>query len=132
MLMERDASRQPFSLFTFRFSLYFFPVNLHEQGRRIALKSVLINLAMAAVKTTAGVFGNAYALIADGVESMLDAGSSLIVWSGLKVAERPPDEEHPYGHGKAEPIAGVVVARRAVLGDAFGVTVLDAASHGRG
>lgn len=58
----------------------------------------------------AGLIGNAYALIADGIESTLDIFSSLVIWFGLKVAAEPPDDEHPYGHGKAEPLASIVVA----------------------
>ena len=62
------------------------------------------------MKIIAGVLGNCYALIADGIESTLDIFGSLVIWFGLKVAAEPPDEEHPYGHGKAEPLASVVVA----------------------
>ncbi len=69
-----------------------------------------INILLALVKITAGIFGNAYALIADGIESTLDIGGSAVIWGGLKFAARPPDETHPYGHGKAEPIAAIVVA----------------------
>lgn len=69
-----------------------------------------INIVLAIVKITAGIFGNAYALIADGIESALDVGGSAVIWGGLKFAARPPDETHPYGHGKAEPIAAAVVA----------------------
>ncbi len=86
----------------------------------MALQGVAINVVLAIVKISAGLIGHAYALIADGVESMLDVGSSLIIWSGLKVAEKPPDDEHPYGHGKAEPIAGIVVSL-CVMGAAVGL-----------
>lgn len=54
--------------------------------------------------------GNTYALIADGIESLLDVCSSILVWAGFRVAARPPDAEHPYGHGKAEPLAALAVA----------------------
>lgn len=86
----------------------------------MALQGVAINVVLAIVKISAGLIGHAYALIADGVESMLDVGSSLIIWSGLKFAEKPPDEEHPYGHGKAEPIAGIIVSL-CVMGAAVGL-----------
>jgi cation diffusion facilitator family transporter len=68
------------------------------------------------------VFGNAYVLIADGIESTLDVAGSVIIWGGLKFAARPPDATHPYGHGKAEPIAAVVVAI-AVLAASLGLAV---------
>lgn len=77
---------------------------------RLALLGVFINAALAVIKITAGIAGNAYALIADGVESMLDIGGSLVIWSGLKLAAKPPDDSHPYGHGKAEPLAAAIVA----------------------
>ena len=69
-----------------------------------------INFVLAIVKITAGVLGNAYVLIADGIESALDIGGSVVIWGGLKFAARPPDATHPYGHGKAEPVAAAIVA----------------------
>jgi len=69
-----------------------------------------VNVAFAFIKITAGIFGNAYALIADGIESALDTAGSIVIWGGLRYAARPPDASHPYGHGKAEPLAAVIVA----------------------
>lgn len=93
-----------------------------QTGARVALLGLFINVLVATAKITAGVFGNAYVLIADGVESALDIAGSVIIWGGLKVAARPPDATHPYGHGKAEPIAAVVVAI-GVLAAALGIAV---------
>lgn len=76
----------------------------------MALIGVVVNIVLALVKIATGVFGNAYVLIADGIESALDVAGSAVIWGGLKLAARPPDETHPYGHGKAEPIAAIVVA----------------------
>ncbi|MBX3015018.1 MAG: cation transporter [Caldilineaceae bacterium] len=84
--------------------------SLAQQGMRSTLVGIGINIALALIKGTAGVLGNSYALIADAVESTLDVVSSLIVWTGLKISVRPPDENHPYGHGKAEPLAAVAVS----------------------
>jgi len=81
-----------------------------------------VNLVFAAAKILGGLIGNAYVLIADGIESALDVAGSLIIWGGLKLAARPPDETHPYGHGKAEPIAAVVVAF-GVLAAALGLAI---------
>ncbi len=81
-----------------------------QTGARIALIGMLINLVFAAAKILGGLFGNAYVLIADGIESALDIAGSFVIWGGLKLAARPPDETHPYGHGKAEPLAAVIVA----------------------
>jgi cation diffusion facilitator family transporter len=62
------------------------------------------NAGLALVKWLAGFFGNSYALIADAIESATDVFSSLMVLLGLKYASKPPDKNHPYGHGKAEPL----------------------------
>ncbi len=83
---------------------------------------MIVNLIFAAAKILGGIIGNAYVLIADGIESALDIAGSLIIWGGLKFAARPPDETHPYGHGKAEPIAAVVVAF-GVLAAAVGLAI---------
>lgn len=71
---------------------------------------VAVNALLAVGKITAGIIGHAYALIADGFESTLDIFGSLVIWYGLKVAAEPPDENHPYGHGKAEPVAAIIVS----------------------
>lgn len=81
-----------------------------QTGARVALLGVLINLALASAKIIAGILGNAYVLIADGIESAFDIAGSIVIWGGLKFAARPPDKTHPYGHGKAEPLAAVAVA----------------------
>lgn len=74
-----------------------------------------VNFVLAVAKGTAGVAGHSNALIADAVESLADIFSSLIVWRGLVIAAAPADPEHPYGHGKAEPIAAAVVATLLLL-----------------
>ncbi|HEV3147185.1 MAG TPA: cation diffusion facilitator family transporter [Chthoniobacterales bacterium] len=81
-----------------------------QAGARLALIGMIVNVAFAIIKITAGVFGNAYALIADGIESSLDVAGSIVIWGGLRFAARPPDATHPYGHGKAEPLAAIFVA----------------------
>src|SRR5213593_1257791 len=81
-----------------------------QTGARIAMFGLAINVLLAAAKLLAGLLGHAYVLIADGIESALDVGGSSVIWGGLTFAARPPDTSHPYGHGKAEPIAAVIVA----------------------
>lgn len=83
---------------------------LTQRGVRAAQTGVLVNALLAAVKLVAGILGHTYALIADAVESGADILGSLIVWGGLAVAARPPDEDHPFGHGKAEALAAAAVA----------------------
>ena len=77
---------------------------------KLVLRGIGLNAVLAAVKLAGGIFGHTYALISDAAESMLDILSSLLVWTGFRVASQPPDADHPYGHGKAEPLAGLAVA----------------------
>jgi cation diffusion facilitator family transporter len=81
-----------------------------SRGIRAVQVGVVINAALAAVKLAAGIIGNAYALVADAVESLADIFASLIVWGGLHISSQPPDEDHPFGHGKAESLAAATVA----------------------
>jgi cation diffusion facilitator family transporter len=81
-----------------------------RSSARLVLRGVAVNALLAAVKFAAGIFGHTYALIADGAESLLDIFSSLLVWAGFQVASRPPDKDHPYGHGKAEAVSALAVA----------------------
>jgi cation diffusion facilitator family transporter len=93
-----------------------------QTGARVALLGLLINVVLASVKIVAGIIGHAYVLIADGIESALDIGGSIVIWGGLTVAAKPPDATHPYGHGKAEPIAAIAVAL-GVLAAATGLAI---------
>ena len=97
----------------------------HATNRSIrwAQAGLLTNAVLVLVKFVAGIVGHANALVADAVESSADIFSSLIVWMGLSIAARPADEDHPYGHGKAEPIAAAVVSLM-LLGAAVGISVL--------
>ena len=90
-------------------------------GVRSTLVGILANAVLVAVKGIAGLLGNSGALIADAIESSSDIVTSLVVLSGLKLAQKPPDENHPYGHGKAEPLAAVAVAIALLLA-AAGIT----------
>lgn len=83
---------------------------------------VLVNACLAIVKLIAGVVGSSYALIADAVESAADIFGSLVVWGGLHIAGRDPDDEYPFGYGKAESLAAAVVALM-ILGAAVGIAV---------
>lgn len=81
-----------------------------RQSAGLVLRGVALNAVLAAVKLAGGIFGHTYALVADAAESCLDILTSLLVWAGFRVAARPPDANHPYGHGKAEPLAALAVA----------------------
>ncbi len=80
-----------------------------EASASLVLRGIVLNFVLAIVKFAGGILGGTYALIADGMESLLDVFSSALVWAGFRVAARPPDDDHPYGHGKAEPLAAMAV-----------------------
>lgn len=90
------------------------------RGIRAAQVGMVINAALAGVKLTAGIVGNTYALVADAIESGADVFASLIVWGGLAIGAQPADEDHPYGHGKAEALATAAVSFM-LLGAAIGI-----------
>ncbi|MBA4849308.1 cation diffusion facilitator family transporter [Emticicia sp. BO119] len=75
-----------------------------EKAIKATYFSIFGNMALAITKWLAGFFGNSYALIADAIESTTDIFSSLLVLLGVKYASRPADKNHPYGHGRIEPL----------------------------
>jgi len=93
-----------------------------RQGTRVAAIGVIVSALLAATKIAAGVIGNSFALVADGVESVLDIFSGLLVWGGLRVSAVPESERFPYGLGKAEPLASLVVSTVLLLA-AVGIAV---------
>ena len=84
-----------------------------QPGAREAIKASYLSIAgnalLAVAKFITGVFGNSYALIADAIESTTDVFSSILVLLGLRYASKPADANHPYGHGKAEPLFTFIV-----------------------
>ncbi|MBX3405653.1 MAG: cation transporter [Phycisphaeraceae bacterium] len=96
------------------------PANLRAQ--RVAVVGLLVNIALAGVKLVAGLVGHSYALVADAVESMTDILGSVVIWGGLRIGARPADENHPWGHGKAESLAALVVAAM-VLAAGIGIGI---------
>ncbi len=93
-----------------------------DRGVRSAQLGMVTNAALALIKLIAGVVGNSYALIADAVESSADIFSSLIVWGGLRIASRDPDDDYPFGYGKAETVASATVSLM-LIGAAIGIAV---------
>jgi cation diffusion facilitator family transporter len=81
-----------------------------ERSLRATFLGLVVNAGLAAGKIAAGVIGHSHALVADGIESSADLISSLVVWRGVTLAAEPADADHPYGHGKAEPLATAVVS----------------------
>jgi cation diffusion facilitator family transporter len=79
--------------------------NRLERSLRAIFFGIVVNAVLGTVKFLAGIFGHSHALMADATESFADIFNSLIMWRGISVAAAPADEEHPYGHTKAEPLA---------------------------
>ena len=90
-----------------------------QRSLRATFLGLAANVALTVAKFLAGILGHSQALIADAVESLADIFSSIIVWRGLVVAETPPDEDHPYGHGKAEPLSAAIVSVMLLLAAAW-------------
>lgn len=80
-----------------------------ETAQKTTYFSIAGNTCLAIVKWLAGYFGNSYALIADAIESTADIFSSILVLVGIKYANKPADENHPYGHGRIEPLVTFVI-----------------------
>jgi cation diffusion facilitator family transporter len=83
--------------------------------------SIIGNTTLAIIKGLAGFFGNSYALIADAIESTTDIFASFLVLFGIKYSNRPADENHPYGHGRAEPlitflVVGFLITSATIIG----------------
>ncbi len=80
------------------------------RGMRTTMLGIGVSFLLVFVKMAAGHIGHSYALIADATESSADVLSSGLLWIGLRIAQKPADTEHPYGHGKAEPLAAIVIS----------------------
>lgn len=85
-------------------------VKARRSANQLVLFGVALNATLAAIKVLSGIWGNSNALIADGLESAMDIFSSFLIWGALLYAGRPPDEQHPYGHGKLESLAALTGA----------------------
>ena len=78
-------------------------------GQRVAIAGMVVSGSLAFVKIFAGVSGHSTAVVADGLESAGDVFASGFVLLGLTLAARPADENHPYGHGRAEILTGLLI-----------------------
>jgi cation diffusion facilitator family transporter len=90
--------------------------------KKTVLFGLFSNLILVAIKASAGLLGNSFALIADAIESATDSLSSLMLWLGLKYAHRPPDENHPYGHGRFEALLTFIIVVF-LMGSALSISV---------
>jgi cation diffusion facilitator family transporter len=92
-----------------------------EKAIKATYFSIIGNTSLAFIKGLAGFFGNSYALIADAIESTTDIFASLLVLFGIKYSNRPADDNHPYGHGRAEPlitflVVGFLITTATIIG----------------
>ncbi|ADU30334.1 cation diffusion facilitator family transporter [Evansella cellulosilytica] len=85
-------------------------VNRFKQAEVATWIGILVNGLLAIIKGIIGWISGSRALIADAAHSASDVAGSIAVLAGLRTAQKPPDKEHPYGHGKAENVATIVVA----------------------
>jgi cation diffusion facilitator family transporter len=90
-----------------------------QRGLRSSLIGIGFNFVLALFKCVTGFIGHSFALIADGIESISDVMSSTVVYLGLRLAIKPPDEDHPYGHGKAEPVTAIIVSLSLIVAAIF-------------
>lgn len=98
-----------------------------NKGLRTTLIGILISGLLAIVKALGGIFGHSYALVADAIESGVDVFTSAMLWVGLKWSSKPADENHPYGHGKAEALISLGISLALVL--AAGIIIRDSLLH---
>jgi cation diffusion facilitator family transporter len=92
-----------------------------EKAIKATYFSIIGNTSLALIKGLAGFFGNSYALVADAIESTTDIFASLLVLFGIKYSNRPADDNHPYGHGRAEPlitflVVGFLITSATIIG----------------
>lgn len=80
-----------------------------KKAKKALIIGIFGNLFLAIIKGISGVLGNSFALIADSIESLTDVFSSFLLFLGFNYANKPPDKDHPYGHGRAEPLMTFVI-----------------------
>lgn len=91
----------------------------YKTAKKTIFFGILGNSLLASIKIISGFLGNSFALIADGIESFTDVLSSSLALIGLNYAIKPPDKDHPYGHGKAEPLMTFVIVLFLVAATCF-------------
>jgi cation diffusion facilitator family transporter len=90
-----------------------------QTGQRVALTGMLVSGALAVIKIAAGMSGHSTAVVADGLESAADVIASGFVLFGLTLAAKPADDNHPYGHGRAETLTGLLIGLVLMVGGAL-------------
>jgi cation diffusion facilitator family transporter len=99
-------------------------------GYQEAVVSIVVNLALSAIKFAAGLYINSIALLIDGVHSLSDIASSVVILLGFRTAEKPPDKEHPFGHGRVEDVTSLTVSILLIIvGVEFLITSMERVYH---
>lgn len=89
----------------------FFNLSTREgYGEFVSFTGICVNLLLSAAKLTIGLLSGAISIIADAFNNLSDTATSIIMLAGFKMAAKPADEEHPFGHGRAEYLAGLFIA----------------------
>ncbi|MDN3515298.1 MAG: cation diffusion facilitator family transporter [Candidatus Brocadia sp.] len=83
---------------------------MENKGRKATIIQIICNTFLFAIKITAGIMSNSLAIISDAINSLTDIISSVIIFFAVKTSSKQADEGHPFGHHRAEPIAGLIVA----------------------
>ncbi|CCQ92561.1 Cation diffusion facilitator family transporter [[Clostridium] ultunense Esp] len=82
----------------------------YELGVKVSIITIIINIVLSAAKIIAGVIGQSSAMLADGVHTLSDVLTTLVVLLGLKISSKEADENHPYGHEKYEPVFAKILS----------------------
>lgn len=80
------------------------------QRRRIALYSVFVGIVLSSMKLVVGLLTGSLGILSEALHSLLDLGAALITFFSVRISTRPPDKEHPYGHGKMENVSALAEA----------------------
>ena len=84
-------------------------------GQFVSVAGICVNILLGCVKLTIGILSGAISIVADAFNNISDIGTSAIMLAGFKIAAKPADEEHPFGHGRAEYLAGLFIATAMIL-----------------
>ena len=91
------------------------PVVRDRYGRLVGIVGIATNILLSGIKIAVGFFFNSIAILADGINNLADASSAIILLIGIRLAAKPADEEHPYGHARIEYITGLLISFLIIL-----------------
>ncbi|WP_027624071.1 cation diffusion facilitator family transporter [Clostridium lundense] len=108
-------------------------MNIYEEGKKVSLITILINVILCLFKVIAGIVGKSSAMIADGIHTLSDVITTVMVIIGLKIANKKEDAEHPYGHERFEPVYAKIISSLLLITGIFiayeGVKVLRSGNY---